>query len=249
MEVEIYTSKENLGRSAARDGGEWIRRALHKKDRSHIILATGASQFEMLNGLIREEIDWSRVVAFHLDEYIDLPAEHPASFRRYLIERFVQRLPHPLAGFHPIDGETEPGRECDRLSRLISRVTVDVAFVGIGENGHLAFNDPPADFDTEASYIVVDLDETCRRQQLGEGWFARLDEVPKRAISMSIRQIMKSEAIVCAVPDKRKAHSVRLAIDGPVTPEVPASILKDHPMCRVYLDTASASLLKRTRGT
>jgi len=167
---------------------------------------------------------------------------HPVSFRRYLEERLVDHV--PLRAFHYLNGETSPVAECRRMGDLIGRHSIDVALVGIGENGHLAFNDPPADFHTEEPYIVVELDDRCRRQQMGEGWFPTLDAVPKRALSMSIRQIMKSQAIVCSVPDRRKAEAVRAAIEGPVTPQVPASILQQHPQATVYLDPSAASLLR-----
>ena len=154
----------------------------------------------------------------------------------------MSKLPLPLAAFHFLDGEGDPEGECERASALIEETTIDVAFVGIGENGHLAFNDPPADFETERPYLLVDLDDDCRQQQFGEGWFPDFESVPKRAISMSVRQIMKSEAIVCTVPDERKAKAVQNATQGPVTPEVPASILQEHPDCHLFLDVAAASL-------
>jgi glucosamine-6-phosphate deaminase len=189
-------------------------------------------------------IDWPRAVFFHLDEYVGLPEAHPASFRRYLKERIVDRV-HPGA-FHFIDGEAQdPGAECRRVGAVLARHPVDAAFVGIGENGHLAFNDPPADFETGEPYIVVTLDEACRRQQLGEGWFARLEDVPARAISMSIRQILKSREVLCIVPDARKARAVRDCLQGPVSRDHPASILQRHPRTTVFLDAASAALLER----
>lgn len=241
MKIEVGATKDEMGRSAARAGAERIRRALKDRGEATIIVATGASQFETMMHLVREPaIDWSRVTCFHLDEYVGMTVKHPASFRRYLRERFVERLPIPIGAFHYIDAETDPEAECRRLRELISPVVVDVAFVGIGENGHLAFNDPPADFETEEPFLVVALDERCRRQQLGEGWFARLDEVPERAISMSIRQILKSKSIVCTVPDERKAAAVALAIAGPVTPDIPASILQTHTACALFLDAYSA---------
>jgi len=213
-----------------------------------LIVATGASQFEMLSALIEEsDIDWSRITAFHLDEYIGMPATHPASFRKYLKERFVDKV--SIGQFHYVDGEGLDGQgdvraECDRLGELISAQPIDVAFVGIGENGHLAFNDPPADFNTEVPYLIVDLDEDCRKQQLGEGWFATLNEVPRQAVSMSIRQIMKSKHIICTVPDERKAKAVQSSVEGPVTHLLPASILQQHEQMGLYLDQPSASLLK-----
>lgn len=244
MQISISKTKEEMGREAARAGAARIREALNEQDAARIILATGASQFEMLGHLVREDIDWSRVTAFHLDEYIGMPVEHPASFRRYLKERFVDRLPQPLGAFHYIEAERDAKAEIARLNRLIAQDPVDVAFVGIGENAHLAFNDPPADFEVEDPYLTVELDEACRRQQMGEGWFDSFDEVPEQAVSMSIRQIMKARTIICTVPDERKAEAVKWALEGPVTPKVPASILQRHADCRLFLDTAAAALLE-----
>ena len=240
----VSEDKQALGALAAADGADAIRQAVGDRGEANIIVATGASQFEMLDRLVTAEgIDWTRVTAFHLDEYVGLPIAHAGSFRLYLWRRFVSRLPLPLRAFHYIDGQADPKAECDRVGRIIQRHPIDVAFVGIGENGHLAFNDPPADFQTDSPYLVVDLDEACRRQQLGEGWFATLADVPARAISMSIRQILKSRHIVCTVPDERKAEAARAALQGPVTPDVPASILQQHAGTNVYLDRASSSLL------
>lgn len=244
MEIIVAASKEELGLKAAAAGAARLRQAIALCDVANIIVATGASQFEMLAALVRaEEVDWSKVTAFHLDEYAGLPKTHPASFRRYLLERFVGQLPTPLANFHEISGEGDLTAECSRLGRLIASCPIDVAFIGIGENGHLAFNDPPADFSAASPYHVVALDEACRRQQWGEGWFASLDDVPRTAISMSIPQIMASRAIICSVPDERKAAAVRRALRGPVTPEVPASILQRHAAATIFLDGPSASLL------
>jgi len=245
MQVEICETKQELGRRVAADGATMIRAAIRQRGAANIVLATGASQFEVLGELVAAEgIDWTAVTAFHLDEYIGMSSSHPASFRRYLKERFVDRLGRPLAAFHYIDGKADPQTECLRVGEIIRAHPINVAFIGIGENGHLAFNDPPADFQTEEPYLVVDLDEACRRQQLGEGWFETLDEVPRQAISMSIRQIMRSAAIICSVPDRRKAEAVRGAVEGPVTPDVPASILQEHARAMIYLDRDSASLLE-----
>jgi len=247
MRIVKAADKPSLGREAARDGANLLRTALKTRGNANIILATGASQFETLAHLLREpDIAWHRVTVFHLDEYVSLPVTHPASFRKYLWERFHKQLPVPFRAFNYVDAETDPAGECARLSKLIQQNPIDVAFVGIGENGHLAFNDPPADFDTEVPYLVVNLDDACRRQQLGEGWFPTFDDVPKRAISMSVRQIMKSAHIVCSVPDKRKAQAVKGAAEGAVTPQVPASILQRHPDATLYLDPESASLLSRS---
>src|SRR6478672_8559101 len=191
MKINIYNTPHELGKAAGIAAAQCIRKAIEEKDSANIILATGISQFETLKQLVAEQdIDWSKVVMFHLDEYIGLPITHPASFRKYLQERFLSQVP-PLKAAYLIDGEGDVEKECNRLSHLIGQYDIDVALVGIGENGHLAFNDPPADFETEQPYIVVALDEKCRKQQMGEGWFKSINDVPKQAISMSIKQIMK----------------------------------------------------------
>ena len=243
MEIKITNSQVELGQNAGKSGAELIRKAIAQKGFPNIILATGTSQFETLNQLLLEPgIDWSKVTLFHLDEYIGLPITHPASFRKYLKERFISKVPK-LKGVNLIDGEADPTAECERLSALILAHPIDVAFVGIGENGHLAFNDPPADFETEIPYIVVELDEACRKQQLGEGWFPSLEAVPTKAISMSVKQILKSKAIICSVPDLRKAQAVKDTIENPVSNLFPATALQLHPDCTCFLDTDSASLL------
>lgn len=245
MNITINENAPALGTAAGREAGDLIRKAIEQKDQANIILATGTSQFETLNQLIREkDIDWSKVVMFHLDEYIGLSDTHPASFRKYLKERFVANVP-ALKAVHLINGESNPQAECVWLGDLITQFPIDVALVGIGENGHLAFNDPPADFDTDEPYIIVNLDEACRRQQYGEGWFKTVEDVPTQAISMSIRQIMKSKAIICSVPDERKAAAVRNCVENPVSNLFPASILQKHQHCSLHLDTASSRLLAK----
>jgi glucosamine-6-phosphate deaminase len=241
MEIIISQTKQELGKKAARRGAEAIRQAIRERGNANIIVATGASQFEMLNELVREDIEWSYVTAFHLDEYIGLSEMHPASFRKYLKERFVD-IVSPKE-FVYVNGNADPFAECNRLGNLISNHPVDVAFIGIGENSHLAFNDPPADFVNEDAYLVVKLNEDCRKQQIGEGWFATVEDVPLRAISMSIKQIMKSKVIICSVPDLRKASAVKKTVEGLVTPGIPSSILKLHGAAWLYLDEDSASLL------
>ena len=241
MEIVISNSKSELGAEAAMNGARLIREAIQANGAANIIVATGASQFEMLNELIKQDVDWSKVTAFHLDEYIGIPETHPASFRKYLKERFTEKV--SLLNFHYVDGESDPEAECRRLGEIISKHSIDVAFVGIGENGHLAFNDPPADFETEEPFIVVSLDEKCRRQQWGEGWFPSLNDVPEQAISMSVKQIMKSKAIICSVPDIRKAEAVKGSLEGELSPLVPASIMQEHGSAWIYLDLESASLL------
>ena len=243
MNINIYKDKQKMGAEAARCAADLLQHAITIRGEANMILATGASQFEMLSSLVSKDVDWSKVTVFHLDEYIGLPASHPASFRKYLKERFACQVAG-LRKFHYVNGEKDPRVECQRLGKLIGSLTIDVACIGIGENGHLAFNDPPADFETEEPYIIVDLDPACRQQQVGEGWFASLAEVPKQAISMSIRQIMKSHAIVCTVPDARKAEAVKHTVEGPVTNRVPASILQTHPRCWLFLDEPAAARLK-----
>ena len=244
MQLSVEADQHALGREAASLGGTAIREAIAARGHAAVVLATGVSQFEMLAALCqRTDIDWSRVKAFHLDEYIDLPETHPASFRRYLAERFLAHVPAP-AVFHLIDGNAaDVTAEVARLNGLIEPLTIDVVFAGIGENAHLAFNDPPADFEAADGFKVVTLDEACRRQQLGEGWFPTLDTVPHQAISMTIRQIMRGQLVVLSVSGDRKAAAVRDAVLGPVTPLCPASILQQHPNCHVFLDQPAAKHL------
>ena len=243
MNIFKATTKRETSEAAAHVASTKLRDALGANGEAGFIVATGASQFDFLTALTADAaIDWDNTTMFHLDEYIGIPETHPASFRKYLRERLVD-IVHP-GTVHFLDGEADdPQAECDRLNRIISQHQIDVAFVGIGENGHLAFNDPPADFETEDPYILVELDEACRLQQVGEGWFTGLDAVPTQAISMSIHQIMKAKTIICTVPDERKAEAVRNCLHGEITPMHPASILQTHPDCTVFLDAGSASLL------
>jgi glucosamine-6-phosphate deaminase len=243
MEINITNDPIELGKTAGKAAAELIRNTIATNGKANIILATGSSQFETLKQLIIEkDIDWSKVVMFHLDEYIGLPESSGASFRKYLKERFLSKVP-ALMAVYLVNGETDPVQECNRLSTIIELNPIDVALVGIGENGHLAFNDPPSDFDTKEPYIIVDLDEACRKQQFNEGWFKSVEDVPKKAISMSITQICKSKHIICSVPDVRKAKAVKDCLEEPVSNMFPASILQLHPSCTYYLDKNSASLL------
>lgn len=245
MEIGVYKTAKDCGEAAGRKAAEILKETIAKKGNVTFVAATGASQFDFLQTLIADkEIDWSKTTLFHLDEYIDLPESHPASFRKYLKERFISKV-NP-GKVYLVNGEVDPVEECNRLNKLIEENPVDVAFVGIGENGHLAFNDPPADFDTEDPFIIVELDEKCRNQQLGEGWFKSFEEVPEKAISMSVKQIMKADKIICTVPDERKAQAVLECFgDDKVTNMHPATILKEHDACYVYLDEDSASLLPK----
>lgn len=243
MEYFVYDTKEKLGKEAAAKGASFIREAIKEKGSATIIIATGASQFEMIEALVACDIDWSKVEAFHLDEYLGMKITHGASFRKYLKERFVDKV-KTLKAFHYIEGDSADIKsELKRIGDLISSKSVDVAFVGVGENGHLAFNDPPADFETTVPYLIVDLDEACRKQQMGEGWFPTLQDVPVQAISMSVKQILKSKHIINTVPDERKANAIRCAMEGEVSNLCPASILQTHPSCFWYLDKDSASKL------
>ncbi len=242
MIVRVFEDKSSLGRAAAEQAATAIRHAIDERGQARIIAATGTSQIEFLDALTKaDNIDWQRVEMFHLDEYVGLPITHPASFRKYLLERLIHKT--GMAQYHLLEGNGDPREVTRRVGEVLSSAGVDVAFAGIGENGHLAFNDPPADFETEEPYLVVTLDEACRLQQVGEGWFASISEVPRQAISMSVRQILKANEIIAVVPDARKAPAVKLCFEGEISPMAPASILRTHPATTVYLDRESASLL------
>ncbi len=247
MKLDISDSKIEMGRRAAARAAEKMCAAIAQRGEARVIFASAASQFEFIEALIaRTEIDWSKVRGFHLDEYVGLAADHPASFRRFLKERLLAKLPCPVKSFTFVGGDApDTAAECARLEAAIREKPVDLACIGIGENGHIAFNDPPADFETKAAYAVVALDEVCRRQQVGEGWYPNLDAVPTHAFSMTVPQIMAAQAIVVIVPDDRKAKAVSMAVDGPVTNMCPSSILRTHPDCVLYLDKPAASLLKQ----
>ena len=229
MILKKFPDKKSLAWAAADRGANIIRNSIAVRGKARIIAATGASQFEFLDALTKvPKIDWGRVEMFHLDEYIGVPETHPASFCKYLHERRRGQ---------------QSARQGSDVGKKLQQASIDVAFVGVGENGHLAFNDPPADFETEEPYVIVTLDEPCRRQQLNEGWFSTLDDVPRQAISMTIRQILRSNEILCIVPDARKAPAVKNCFEGQVSPMAPASALQQHRDTIVYLDAASSSLL------
>ena len=240
MRIVISKTADELGKRAAAASAGIINEAIVKNGRARIILSTGASQFETLRYLVKEDVDWKKVEMFHLDEYAGLPESHGASFRRYLKERFVSKV--PLKKAHFVNWEGSIAQNMKALSEEISSAPLDVGFIGIGENAHIAFNDPPADFDTEEPFLLVTLDDACRRQQVGEGWFASPEDVPGQAITASVRQILKCGAILSCVPFKVKAEAVRKTLESPVDPHVPASILKTHPDVTLYLDRESASL-------
>ena len=245
MEIIVSKDKQECGEAAGKKAAELLKRSIAEKGLAVFIAATGASQFDFLATLTKEkDVDWGKTTMFHLDEYLGISESHPASFRKYLKERLISKV--EPGSVNLVNGEADdPVKECDRLGQLICGMKIDAAFIGIGENGHLAFNDPPADFDTEEPYLVVELDEACRRQQMGEGWFKTLEDVPKKAISMSVRQIMEAKTIICTVPDERKAQAVKGAVEGEISPDCPASILQEHPDCHIFLDTGSAKLLSK----
>ena len=247
LQPAVHEDRQSLGQVAARQAADALSKACHDNGSATLVVATGTSQFEVLTALAAApDIPWEVIQIYHLDEYVGLGADHPASFRRFLWDRFIDKLPRAPQAFHEIDGlATDPAMECSRLATLVPATPFDVALIGIGGNGHLAFNDPPADFSTVAPYIVVQLDERCQRQQVGEGWFRDLSHVPKEAISMSVHRIMASRLLICSVPDRRKADALKATIEGPVTPDVPASILQEHYNCRLHADRAATALLRQ----
>ncbi|MBQ7034540.1 MAG: 6-phosphogluconolactonase [Clostridia bacterium] len=239
MEIRICKNSEELGISAAKHVATVLKECIAKKDSARIVLSTGASQFDTLKALVKEPgIEWNKVEMFHLDEYVDLPITHGASFRKYLQERFVDQV-GTLKAVHFVDGT----KECiAKLTEEIRKAPVDIGLIGIGENAHIAFNDPPADFDTKEAYIIVNLNDRCKQQQMGEGWFETIDDVPKQAVSMTAYQIMQCERIVSCVPYAVKAEAVENTVKATeVTNLVPATLLKTHPDFILYVDEDSAA--------
>ncbi len=240
--LRVFETKRALGETAAAQATTILHSAIRDRGAARIIAATGAAQFEFLDALTSSPgIDWRKVELFHLDEYIGLPMTHTASFCKYLQERLISKT--GIIRHHLMNGEDDPAEVVRNTGEAIASAPIDVAFVGIGENAHLAFNDPPANFETDEPYLIVELDEPCRRQQVGEGWFANLEAVPTRAISMSVRQILRAKEIIAVVPDARKAVAVKASIEGPIGPMAPASMLRNHPNVTIYLDRQSAALL------
>jgi glucosamine-6-phosphate deaminase len=240
--LRIFDDKRALGEAAAEQAASAIRRAIASSGQARIIAATASSQFEFLGALAAApDIDWKKVEVFHLDEYIGLPMTHPGSFRRLLLEQLIHKT--GVTRYHLLDGDSDTAEVLERVGSALKSAPIDIAFLGIGENGHLAFNDPPADFQTEEPYMIVNLDEACRRQQVGEAWFADISSVPRRAISMSVRQILKAREIIAVVPDSRKAQAIKACFEGEISPLAPASILRTHPNATIYLDQHSAQLL------
>src|SRR5438477_8200979 len=235
MLLRVFHEKITLGRAAAEQAATAIRRAVSERGRARIIAATAASQLEFLDALTKSAgIDWTKVEVFHLDEYIGLPITHAGSFRKMLMEQLVEKT--GVRDYHLLEGDAaDPARAIREVSKKLASAPIDIAFLGIGENGHIAFNDPPADFNTEKPYIIVELDEACRQQQVGEAWFADISQVPAQAISMSARQILKAKEILAVVPDRRKAEAIKACFESEISPMAPASILRRHPNSTVYL--------------
>jgi glucosamine-6-phosphate deaminase len=242
MLLKVFDNKVSLANAAAEQAAAAIRRAIRDNGQARIIAATAASQLEFLNALTEmTDLDWKHVEVFHLDEYIGLPITHPGSFRKMLLEQLIRKT--GITKYHLLDGDAQADEAVRRVGAALASAPVDIAFVGIGENGHLAFNDPPADFEISEPYLIVKLDEACRQQQVGEAWFADISQVPTQAISMSIRQILKAKEILAVVPDTRKAQAVKACFEGEISPMAPASILRTHPNATIYLDKHSAALL------
>lgn len=238
MRINVLHTPSQMGKHAAAFIAERLGDAIARQGYARLLLSTGASQFDMLSALILENVEWEKVTMFHLDEYVGLSEQHPASFRKYLKERFVSKVPLKEAVF--VSGEGDVTENIALLDKRIRETPIDVAAIGIGENGHIAFNDPPADFQTQESYIVVNLDERCRLQQVGEGWFAGLQDVPEKAITMTVSRMLSAKCIISVVPHAVKAEAVFNTLREEVSNLVPATILKTHPDWHLYLDAQSA---------
>jgi glucosamine-6-phosphate deaminase len=241
MEKYIFDSPQQLGKEASAHATALLKQAIFEKGYARLLLSTGQSQFEFFQHLIQEDIDWSKVEVFHLDEYIGIEETHPASFVKYIKDRLLKFVTPKKCYFVESSGNIE--ENIKHLTDEIRKEPVDVAMIGIGENCHIAFNDPPADFVVKESFIVVTLDEGCRRQQVGEGWFKDISEVPEKAVTMTVEQILKSKHIISVVPHRSKAQAVKKTVEEEITNEFPATILKTHPYFILLLDKASASLL------
>jgi glucosamine-6-phosphate deaminase len=234
-----------MAKAAADQAAAAIRAAILDHATARIVVATAASQKEFLEELTRApEIDWSLVEVFHLDEYIGLDISHPGSFRKMLLEQLIRKT--GITNYHLLGGDGDVASVVRSASQAIASAPIDIAFLGIGENGHLAFNDPPADFDTQEPYLVVTLDEACRHQQVGEAWFSDISEVPQHAMSMSVKQILKAKELIAVVPGPQKSQAIKACFNREISPAAPASILRTHANVTVYLDEDSAALLDRT---
>ena len=240
MQIHVHDNADLLGQHAADAAAMALKEIIAEQGYARIALSTGASQFPFISSFVTRDLPWEKIEMFHLDEYIGLPESHPASFRKYLKERFLQHVPQ-LQRYWLVDGEQNPQETVARLNEQISQKPVDLALIGIGENGHIAFNDPPADFENPDPYTIVNLDDACKQQQVNEGWFATLEDVPKQAISMTVQQILRSRRIISCVPHAAKAEAIRSTLDQPIDPKFPSTILKSHANWQLYLDKASSA--------
>ena len=241
LEVRIFATTAELGAAAAADAADAIKNAVGQRGRANVMFASGNSQFAFLDALTtRPDVPWSNVIGFHMDEYIGIDDSHPASFARYMRERIIDVV-HP-SEFHCVDGTNDPARECERYGALLREHPLDLCCLGVGENGHLAFNDPPfADFDDALDVKQITLDDASRRQQVGEGHFATIDDVPRTAVTVTIPALLRATRVLAIVPEARKAAAVEQALHGPITTDCPASILRRTPHATLYLDVASAA--------
>jgi len=242
IKVKVFSTSKQLGEAAGKYAASVINKAIVENGSARIVLSTGASQFDTIEALLRQDIDWSSVEMFHLDEYVDLPESHPASFRKYLKERFINKI--NLKAAYLVDGSAE---NIELLTKEIRKSPIDLGIIGIGENAHIAFNDPPADFNTTKAYKIVDLDDACKKQQAGEGWFAAPDDVPSQAVTMTVYQILKCKVILSCVPYAVKANAVKLTLENDKTNQIPATALKGHEDVSLYLDADSASLVDKNK--
>ena len=238
MQKYVFETPDLLGQNCAIETSRLLNQAMSENGSARLVMSTGMSQFETIEHLLGQNVDWTKIEMFHLDEYIGVGSKHPASFVKYLRERFADKI--RLKRAYYIDGLADPSKVIEELTAEIAKKPIDVALIGIGENGHIAFNDPPADFGTEESFIIVDLDDDCKAQQVREGWFASAKDVPVSAITMTVHQIMQAKSILSAVPHKQKADAIKAVLQNPVSPMIPATILKTHPNWKLYLDAASA---------
>ena len=244
MSVRIFESNDMLGRAAANDLTALLSQTLSKQEKTAVIFACANSQLTFLNALkTMKGIAWNRIIIFHMDEYLGMSDQHPASFVRFLREKLVDVV-HPAA-FYPLPGNTKDVKtELKRYTDLMREYPPDVCILGIGENGHLAFNDPPADFNTKELIHVVDLDLACRTQQVNEDHFPTLEDVPKQALSLTVPALLAAKHLLAIVPESRKAAAIKAALKGPVTPNCPASILRTQPHATLYLDRESAASVR-----
>jgi glucosamine-6-phosphate deaminase len=243
MIIHILENSEELGKNAASLTAQKLRDAIDRKGTARLLVSTGASQFDTLSALVKEDVNWNKVEMFHLDEYVGIDETHKASFRKYLKERLISKV--NFKATHLVDGTGDIQQTLEALTAIVRKAVIDVGLIGIGENSHIAFNDPPADFECEDAYKLVTLDERCKRQQVREGWFKTVDDVPKQAISMTVKQILACESIISCVPYSVKAQAVKDTLYEEISPMVPATILKTHKDWNLFLDRSSAALVVR----